>query len=100
MGITRTGQDLTRLHTALDNETASENSFHDPECLVIATEFHSSGSGLIESENPSDHLYDQVGGKREKKKAHKQQQCQSFEDEGHLYDEVDKKKALSIITRV
>ena len=88
-------QGLTSLHTQRNDEEVSENISDDPEYSVIATELPVSGTELIKSENPSDHLYDQVDRKRKKEKARTQQQALPFENEDHLYDEVDKKKVFA-----
>ena len=70
-------------------------TFDDQEYSLVTTELPLPDSRKpSESEIPSDHLYDQVDGKSEKKKAHTQQQ--DFEDEDHLYDEVDKKSNTTV----
>ena len=82
----------TSFHTQRHDEAAT---FDNAEYSVVATELPSYDSRQpSESEIPSDHLYDQVDGKIEKKKAHARQQ--DFEDEDHLYDEVDKKSNTTI----
>ena len=87
--------DHTSLHMQRNEEEVSGNIFDDPEYSVVATEHPVSKAELIESENPSDHLHDQVDGKRKKEKARTQQQALPFEDEDRLYDETDKKNAFA-----
>ena len=85
-------QEPISLHTQRHDEAAT---FDDPEYSVVTTELPLPDSRkLSESEILSDHLYDQVDGKSEKKKAHTRQQ--DFEDEDHLYDEVDKKSNTTV----
>ena len=84
----------TSLHTQRNDEEVSENASDDPEYSVVATKLPVFEAELIESENHSDHFYDRVDGKR-KEKARTQQQALPFEDEDHLYDEVDKKKVFA-----
>ena len=86
--------DHTSLHMQKNDEGLSDDTSDDPEYSVVATEHPVSGAELIESKNPSDHLHDRVDGKR-KEKACTQQQTLPFEDEDHLYDEVDKKKVFA-----
>ena len=87
--------DHTSLHIQRNEEDVSGNNSDGPEYSVVATEHPVSEAELIESENPSDHLHDQVDGKRKKEKARTQQQTPPFEDEDHLYDETDKKNAFA-----
>ena len=92
MGNTPEEHDPTSLHTQRNDKAAT---FDDPEYSVVTTELPLPDSRKpSESEIPSDHLYDQVDGKSEMKKAHTQQQ--DFEDEDHLYDKVDKKSNTNV----
>ena len=84
-------QDHTSLHMQRNDEEVSDDTSDDPEYSVVATEHPVSGAELIESENPSDHLHDQVDGNR-KEKVCTQQQALPFEDKDH---EVDKKNAFA-----
>ena len=86
--------DHTSLHTQRNDEWLSDNTSDNPEYSVVATEHPVPEAELIESENRSDHLYDQVDGKR-KEKARTQQQALPFEDEDQLYDKVYKKNAFA-----
>ena len=87
--------DHTSLHMQRNEEEVSGNTSDGPEYSVVATEHPVSEAELIESENPSDHLHDQVDGKRKKEKACTQQQALPFEDEDRLYDETDTKNAFA-----
>ena len=87
--------DHTSLHIQRNGEEVSGNTSDGPEYSVVATEHPVSEAELTESENPSDHLHDQVDGKRKKEKACTQQQALPFEDEDRLYDETDKNNAFA-----
>ena len=81
-------------HTQVNDGVVSGSSVDEPEYSVVATNPSPDSNKPIKSGTPPDHLYEQVDEKR-KKKVYTQQEAQSFKDKNHLYDEVNKQKALS-----